>query len=104
MTLERTMHAFVHPVLIRPAGQDALVLDAEAHPPHVETGAAVNRLGGEWDAVVRPDRPRLPVLAERALNDRARGHRLGREQSMAGDQVGRRVRRGPARRRCHFRS
>ena len=34
--LSRFVHAFMGAVLLRLAGQDPLMLNAEAHPPHIE--------------------------------------------------------------------
>ena len=50
--LERLVHAFVRAVLLGVRRQDALVLNTEPDPPDVELGEAVDRLGGERDAVV----------------------------------------------------
>jgi hypothetical protein len=48
-----------------------LMLDAEAHPPRVELGEAIDPTGGEGDAVVRADRAGQAELAEGAFEDRA---------------------------------
>lgn len=53
--LERAMHAFKGAVLLRTAGMNPPVLNAQAHPPGVEIREAVNRLRGERHAVVRAD-------------------------------------------------
>jgi hypothetical protein len=38
LALQRAVHALVRPVLLRPARMDALMLNAEPQPPHVEEG------------------------------------------------------------------
>src|SRR5712692_1609485 len=70
----------------RPAWMDALMLNPEPHPPHVEEGESVNRLGGEGHPVVGTNRAGQAVLAERPLEDGPGGHRLRREQAVTGEQ------------------
>ena len=59
------MQAFVRPVLLRRRGVNALVLNAEPHPPDVEGREPAERLGHEGRAVVAPHGQRQPVLAKR---------------------------------------
>jgi len=56
--LQRFVHALVGAVLLWVRRQDALVLNAEAEPPHVERREAVQRRRSEGDAVVGPHRAR----------------------------------------------
>jgi hypothetical protein len=63
------MHALVGPILLRPARMDALVLDAEAHPPDIQLGEAVDARRREGYPLVGPDRPRQPIGAEGALEN-----------------------------------
>jgi hypothetical protein len=86
---EGAVHAFMGAVFLGAAGVDALVDDVEAHPPDVEEGEPVNGLGREGDAVVGPNGAGQAVVAEGALEDGARGHRLGGEQAVAGEQEAR---------------
>jgi hypothetical protein len=65
--LERLMHALVCPVLLGPAGVNALMLNAEAHPPDVELGEAVDPASREGDAVIGSDRTGQTVGPKSAL-------------------------------------
>lgn len=47
--LERAVHAFVSAVLLGRRRPNALMLDAEAHPPDVELREAMDPTGGEGD-------------------------------------------------------
>src|SRR5688572_21590694 len=62
--LQRLVHALVRAVLLRVRRQDALVLNAQTEPPHVERREAVQRRRREGDAVVGPHRPRQAELTE----------------------------------------
>ena len=86
LPLERPMHPFVCPVLLRPARMNALVLDPEAHPPPVEVREAVDRLRRERHAVIGPGGAGQPILPKRALEDGARRDGLRRAQPMAREQ------------------
>jgi hypothetical protein len=68
---------------------NALVENAEAHPPHLEIREPVNRLRRERHAVVGADREREPKLAEGALEDGLRRDRLRREEPATGEQIAR---------------
>ena len=68
-------------------GANALVLNAEAQPPHVEIGHPVNGLGGERHAVVGADRERESILAKRPLKVGFRGDGLGGERAPAREQI-----------------
>ena len=60
------MHPLMRPVLLRAARMNALMNNAEAHPPHVEIAQPVDRLGSERHAVVGANRAPEPVLAKYA--------------------------------------
>ena len=64
---EGPVHALMGPVLLGLAGQNPLMLHAEAHPPDVELGEAVEAGGGEGDPVVGPHRGGEPALGEDLL-------------------------------------
>ena len=64
------VHPLVRAVLLRVRGQDALVLNAQAQPPHVERREAMQRRRREGHAVVGAHRQREAVLAEEAIEDR----------------------------------
>ena len=49
------MHPLMGAVLLWATGMDPLVLDAEAHPPHIQIRQPVNRLRREGHAVVGAD-------------------------------------------------
>lgn len=49
VSLQRAMHAFVRAVLLRTAGEDALMRDAQLHPPGVELAQAVDAGRGSRD-------------------------------------------------------
>ena len=83
---ERAMHAFVRAVLLRAPRMNALMLNAEAHPPDVEIRAAVNGRGGEGHAVVRANGPGEAVGVERAPEDRPGQHAMRRADAVAGQQ------------------
>ncbi|MCA1604357.1 MAG: hypothetical protein LC775_02490 [Acidobacteria bacterium] len=46
------MHPLVRAVLLRPSGVNALMLNAEAHPPDIEIREAMDGLSREGHAVV----------------------------------------------------
>ena len=71
------MHALVCAVLLRLAWVNALMRDAQAHPPDVQVREAMNGLRGERHAIVGADSPRQSELPERALEDGLRRERLG---------------------------
>ena len=83
------MHPFVGAVLLGTGGQDSLVLNAEAQPPHVELREAVDTGRGERHAVVGANGARQPVLAKEAIEDGADALALGREQAVTAEQVAR---------------
>ena len=76
------MHPLVGPVLLRMRREDPLVLNTQAEPPHIELGEPVNAGRGKGNPVVRADRPRQPVLAKEALEDRAHRVALCRAQAV----------------------
>ena len=63
------VHAFMRAVLPRRRRVNALMLDAEPHPPHVELGETVDATRGEGDPVLRPHRARQAELPRGALED-----------------------------------
>src|SRR6266568_6910790 len=89
LAFESAVHSLVGSVLIRPSGEDALVLDPEPHPPDIEIRESVNGLGREGDTVVGPDRARQTVLAESSLEDGPSGHCLGGEEPVTGQEKSR---------------
>jgi hypothetical protein len=56
LALEFPMHAFVRAVLLGMGRPDALMHDAELHPPYVEGGQSVEACGCERRAVVGANR------------------------------------------------
>lgn len=52
------MHPLVRAVVLRAPGATPLMLDAQAHPPHIEIRQPVNRLRREGHAIVRANRNR----------------------------------------------
>ena len=64
------MHALVGAVLLRTRGRDALMHDAELHPPHIQRRQAVNAGRGERRAIVGADGVRQTHLAEEGAEDR----------------------------------
>jgi len=83
------VHPLVGTVLLGVSGQDPLMLNAEADPPDVQLGQAVNPSCRERYAVVCPDRAREPMLTEQPIEDRAYSVALRRQEPMAGQQVAR---------------
>jgi hypothetical protein len=73
-------------VLLGPARENALVLNAQAHPPDVELREPVDARRGERDAVVRANRPWQPVGTEQSVEDGAHAVPYGRAQAVTGDQ------------------
>src|SRR6516165_8144185 len=67
VVLERLVHAFVRAVLLGARWPDALMLDAQPQPPHVELGEPVEPGRGERHAVVRANRARQPVCPKEVL-------------------------------------
>ena len=65
LRFQRAVHSFVTPILVGPAGQNALWPDAEANPPYCEPQQTAGRQGRERGAVVRTNRLRQAKLAKR---------------------------------------
>jgi hypothetical protein len=63
------MHALMGTIFLGRSGSDALVLDAQSHPPDIELGEAVDTAGGEGDSVVGADGVGEAKMAEGALED-----------------------------------
>jgi len=87
LCLERPVHALVGTVLLRLAGKDTLMLDAQAEPPDVELGETVNAAGGEGNAVVGADGAGQAVFAEQSLKYRAGALPLGGKQTMTSQKA-----------------
>ena len=87
--LSGAMHAFVGAVLLRAARVNALVRDAEPHPPDVQVREPVDRARRERDAVVGANRPRQPVLTKGPLEHGPRDRGFRREHAVATEQVAR---------------
>jgi hypothetical protein len=83
------MHPLVGANLLRGGRPDALVLDAQAHPPHGQVREPAVRPRHEGRPVIGANSPRQPVLAERPLEDRARLLALHRGQPVASEQKAR---------------
>jgi len=64
---ERTMHPLKAPVLLRPAGLDALGHDGELDLPQRQPAQSPRSHRGERRAVVRAYRARRPILPEQPL-------------------------------------
>src|SRR5690606_7571346 len=85
--LEGPVHSLVGAILLRPARMDALVLDAEAHPPDIELGEAVDAGGGEGHPIVGPNGPRQAIGPEGPLEERASRQAMRGREPVAGEQV-----------------
>ena len=83
------MHPLMCAVLARRRGRDALMLNAQAHPPHAERRESVDTGRRERRAVVRANGPRQPVRAKRRLEDRSRRPGLRRQAAVAVHQEAR---------------
>ena len=87
LAFERLVHPLVRSVLLGLGREGPLVLDAQAAPPHVEPGEAVDAGGAKGHAVVGADRPRQAVLPEEPFEDRAHLLALRSEQAVASQEV-----------------
>jgi hypothetical protein len=85
--LQGLVHTLVRPVLLGMGGQDALVLNPEAHPPDVELREAVDAGGSEGHAVVGADGEWESEGAEGVLHSAPHSKSLRTEQALAGEQV-----------------
>ena len=97
--LQGAMHAFMGPILLGTPGLNTLMLNAQAHPPDVELGEAVQAPAGERHPVVGPDRGREAIGPEGALKAGAGPDHMRRGQAVVGGttpgwRCGRRRRRG----------
>lgn len=70
--LEGSVHAFMRTVLLGGSRMNPLMLDAEAHPPDVESREPVDAGARERPAIVRSNGARQPKLPKGPLEDRAR--------------------------------
>ena len=84
--LQGAMPAFMGPILLGTPGLNALMLNAQAHPPDVELGEAVQAPAGERDAVVGPDRGRQAIGPEGPFEARAGPDHVRRGQPVAREQ------------------
>src|SRR5262249_49547588 len=66
---ECLVHPFMGSVLLRMRGQDPLMLNAEAQPPHVQLRQPVQAGRGERHAVVGADRAGETAFTEQAFED-----------------------------------
>ena len=85
--LQGLVHPLVCTILLRTAGPDSLMNDAELHPPNVQPAQSVDTGRREWRAVVAADRRREAMLAEHPLESGPRSSRLHVEQRAAREQV-----------------
>jgi hypothetical protein len=76
------MHPLVGAVLLRTRRGDALMHDAELHPPDIQGGQALNARRGEGRPVVGADGVRQAHLAEERAEDRFRALSLHRMQAV----------------------
>lgn len=83
------MKAFMAAVLLRLAGLDALMPDAEADPPHGQPAQPGRRGRGERRAIIGADRQRQTMFAEGGFHHRAHTRRIGFIHRHATDQIAR---------------
>src|SRR5690606_19481055 len=80
LRLKRSVHPFVTAILVGPRGLNALMLDAQLHPPDAKLAEAAEAMTHERSAVVGGDRPRQSIatkgLRQRPLGSDQRGRRL----------------------------
>ena len=81
------MHPLVRAVLLGLGGEDALMLNPQPQPPHVELGQAVDPGRREGDAVVGADGAGQAVLAEQAVEDGTHAEALRGEQAVTRQEV-----------------
>ena len=87
LSLHGAMQVFVRAIRLRLSRMNALLLNAESHPPHMQVRQPVNGLSGAQDAMVRANRKRQSVFTKRALKDWTRRHRLRRKHAVTREQV-----------------
>ena len=84
---QRLVHPLVRPILLRMRRQNALVLDAEPEPPHIEGRQTMNRHRGEGHAVVGADRAGQSVLPKQPVEDGPDALPSGGQQAVTGQQI-----------------
>jgi hypothetical protein len=84
---EGFVHPFVRAVLLGLGGEDALVLNPQTQPPHVELRQAVDPSRGEGHAVVGADGAGQAILSEQSVEDGAHAVAFRGEQAVAGEEV-----------------
>ena len=87
LSLQLAMHPLMGAVLLWTRGRDALVNDAELHPPDVQCREAVDAGRGEGRAVVGADGIGQAHLAEERAEDGLRLAGLHRGQAVAGQHA-----------------
>ncbi len=86
LRLQGLVQPRVRTVLWRLAREDAWVLNAQTHPPHIELRAPVYAGRGERDAIVRADRTRETVVPNAPIEPRSHAVTCGRRQPVARHQ------------------
>lgn len=84
--LQRPVHALMRAVLLRSSRMDALMLNAEPHPPDIELRQAMDAGRGERHPVVGADGQGQSILAEGALEERFDADALRREEAPTGEE------------------
>jgi len=87
LRLHGPVHSFMRSVLLRAAGGDALVNDAELDPPDVELAETVNAGRGKGYAVVATDGVGQATLAKQALEGGAGPNGLHVGQAIAAQKI-----------------
>src|SRR2546423_15170660 len=86
LAFEFAMHAFMLAVLLGTGRRNALMDDAELHPPDIEGREAMNPGRGERGAIVSPDRLGQADLPEERAEHGLRERRLHRRESATHQQ------------------
>src|SRR6516162_3513781 len=87
LLLEGAVNPLVTAILLRLAGNDPLRPDAELEPPYRQPRQAARSGRGKRRTVVRTDRQRQPMLAERRLEDRPHMLGVGARHGLTAQQV-----------------
>ena len=89
LAFQGAMHSFVRAILLRLTGVNALMLNTQPHPPHIQVRQAVNGLRCKRHAIVGANRQRQSVFTKRALKNGTRRDCLRREETVTRQQVAR---------------
>jgi len=81
------VQSLVPPILLRLAGRAALGADAQLDPPNCQPREPAGSRRGNGQPVIRTDRLRQPVLAERRLKDRPLMGLVWSRRRLAAQQV-----------------